>query len=112
MNSESPLSLPALQQAELDDATVEQLFRDLAHCTQVFAVLPRFASRTLVPPQTMELEAAHGGLIDGTLRGVQVRYRYDGREWTDTLLPLAPGRTRLVRINAEDIAASVAATPG
>jgi hypothetical protein len=110
MNPDSPLTLPALQQAELDAATVEQLFSDLARCTQVLAVLPRFASRTLVPPQTMELAAAHAGLVDGALRGVQVRYRYDGREWTDTLLALGPGRTRLVRINAEDIAASVAAT--
>lgn len=110
MTPDSPLSLPALQQAELDVATVAQLFRDLAHCTQVIAVLPRYTARTLVPPHTIELEAAHAGILDGTLRGVQVRYRYEGREWTDTLLALAPGRTRLVRINAEDIAASVAAT--
>jgi hypothetical protein len=110
MNPGSPLTLPALQQAELDTATLAQLFTDLAQCTRVIAVLPRFSARTLVPPQTMELEAAHAGLVDGTLRGVQVRYRYDSREWTDTLLALGPGRTRLVRINAEDIAASVAAT--
>jgi hypothetical protein len=110
MSAESPLKLPPLQQAELDAATLEQLFSDLATCTRVLAVQPRRAVRSLVPEAGVNLAEARAGLADGTLRGVQVRYVYEGREWHDTLLPLGPGRTRLVRICTADIAASVTAS--
>lgn len=110
MNSAPTLALPALQQAELDDATVAQLFSDVAQFAGILAVIPRAATRTLAPPPAMGLDEARAALLAGTIRGVQLRYRYDGREWTDTLLSAGPGRTRLVRISAEDVAASVAAT--
>jgi hypothetical protein len=30
---------------------------------------------------------------------VQLRYRFEGTEWWDTLMPLGGGRVRLVRID-------------
>jgi hypothetical protein len=39
--------------------------------------------------------AARDRLKAGEVRGVQLQYRYDGREWTDTLLRV-PGGYRLV----------------
>ena len=41
--------------------------------------------------------AARDRLKAGDVRGVQLRYRYAGREWTDTVLRV-PGGYRLVRM--------------
>jgi hypothetical protein len=106
MTSESPLKLPALQQAALDPATLDQLFADLAACTQVLAIIPRHAARTMVIEQAISLTEAQAALRSGALRGVQIRYRYDHREWNDTLLPTSDGGARLVRICTDDVLAS------
>lgn len=106
MTSESPLKLPALQQAALDPTTLDQLFADLTACTQVLAVVPRHAARTMIVERSISLADAHAAFRAGTLRGVQIRYRYDGREWNDTLLPTPDGGARLVRICTDDVLAS------
>ena len=105
------LPLPPVQQAPLDPATLAALFRDLAACTQVLAVTPRRAG----PPQretpltTISLAQAAAGLQSGEFRGVQIRYRYEGQNWCDTLMA-RPDGIRLVRISETDIAATL--TPG
>lgn len=103
MSDASTLRIPALQQTELDAATLDQLFADLAQCTQILAVVPRQALRMMVAGEAISLDAAHAALRAGTLRGVQVRYRFENREWCDTLLPLSADRTRLVRICSDDL---------
>jgi hypothetical protein len=112
MSDPATLKLPPLQQTELDSATLAQLFSDLAQCTQVLEVVPRRNVRTLVPEPAISLDAAATALNAGTVRGIKIRYLYEGQEWTDTLLPVAPGRTRLVRICTADIHASVASHQG
>lgn len=93
--------LPALQQTVLDAATLEALFRDLAQCTQILAVLPKGAPQAYAGDRAISLDAAREGLASGAFRGVQVRYRYDGQEWCDTLLA-TPGGVRLVRISLDE----------
>ena len=93
--------LPALQQTVLDAPTLEALFRDLAQCTQILAVVPKGAPQAYAPDRGIDLEAARAGLISGQFRGVQVRYRYEGQEWCDTLLA-TPGGVRLVRISLDE----------
>lgn len=105
--SESPLRLPPLQQTILDVATVEALFRDLAACTSVHTVRPKYAPGAHAPAETLTLEQARVRLFAGLLLGVQIRYAFDGHTWTDTLLRRPNGLT-LVRIREADIAASVA----
>lgn len=100
---DSPLKLPPLQQAMLDAATVEALFADIAACTRVLVVIPKHAARTMTGEAPIDLAAAQAGLHDGSLRGVQIRYRYDGREWCDTLMPMPAGCVRLVRICTDEI---------
>jgi hypothetical protein len=112
MSDTSSLKLPPLQQTELDPATLARLFSDLAQCTQVLAVVPRREARTLAPEQTISLDAAASALNAGTVRGIKIRYLYENREWTDTLLPVAPGCTRLVRICSEDILATMTSGKG
>lgn len=105
----SPLQLPALQQTVLDLATVEALFRDLAACTRVHTVRPKYAPGAHAPAETLTLEQARVRLFAGLLLGVQIRYAYEGHEWCDTLLRRPAGLT-LVRIREADITASVTAS--
>ncbi|RME68455.1 MAG: hypothetical protein D6781_10970 [Verrucomicrobia bacterium] len=105
------LNLPQLQQASLDPTTVEALFHDLATCTQILAIVPKTASRTHVEPRSIDLASARAGLADGTFRAIQIRYRYDGREWCDTLMRGPDGGPRIVRICTDDIAASLQDAP-
>lgn len=105
----SPLNLPALQQTLLDPPTLAALFRDLAACTQVAAVLPKYAgqpAQTHTGSDTITLDAAQEGLANGTLRGAQIRYRYENQVWCDTLM-VRPDGIRLVRISEDDIAATL-----
>ncbi len=106
-SSSEPLRLPPLQQTVLDVATTEALFRDLAACTRVQAVLPKYARNQHTGPESLTLEQARVRLAAGLLLGVQIRYAYDGDTWCDTLLRRPAGLT-LVRIRETDIHASVA----
>lgn len=103
--SEPALKLPALQQTVLDAPTLEALFRDLAQCTQLLAVIPKGAPQAYVTEHGIDLDAAQTGLASGVFRGVQVRYRYDGQEWCDTLMA-TPAGVRLVRISLNDVLGS------
>ena len=105
--SSEPLRLPPLQQTVLDVATTEALFRDLAACTHVQAVLPKYARNQHTGPESLTLEQARVRLAAGLLLGVQIRYAYEGDTWCDTLLRRPAGLT-LVRIRETDIHASVA----
>ena len=101
----SDLKLPPLQQTVLDGPTTAALFRDLAACTRVLSITPKTAAAGHTTG-TITLDAAATGLRDGSLRGVQIRYHYDEREWCDTLIATPTG-LRVVRISTQDIAATL-----
>lgn len=96
--SEAPL--PPLFSATLDCEALTQLFFDLGQAAEVFAVLERGA-RGQVPKEhaatPASLAALAAGLLDGSVSAAQVRYRFAGDEWWDTLTASAAG-VRLVRI--------------
>lgn len=108
-SSSEPLRLPPLQQTILDVATTDALFRDLAACTTIHAVIPKYARNAHTGSDSLSLEQARTRLAAGLLLGVQIRYGYDGHTWCDTLLRRPNGLT-LVRIREADIEATVAAT--
>ena len=93
--------LPDVQQAVLDVPTLDALFRDLAQCTQIIAVVPKTAAQAMTTPVTIDLAGARTGLTSGQFRGVQIRYLYESREWCDTLLA-TPAGVRLVRVCTDD----------
>ena len=74
---------------------------DLAHCTQILAVIPKGGPQAYATDRGIDLETARLGLASGQFRGVQVRYRYEKQEWCDTLLAM-PGGVRLVRISLDE----------
>lgn len=101
----SELKLPPLQQTFLDAPTVAALFRDLAACTQVLSVAPKYAA-TGHTSGAITLEQAKAGLQDSSIRAVQIRYGYEAQEWCDTLIGSANG-VRVVRISMTDVAATI-----
>ena len=105
-SSSEPLRLPPLQQTLLDVATTDALFRDLAACTRVHAVSPKYADRRHTGADSISLETARTRLAAGLLLGVQIRYGYDSHTWCDTLIRRPNGLT-LVRIREADIEATV-----
>ena len=72
-----------------------ELLRDLSAVARVQSVQLDDGVGT----RACRLDEAFAGLEDGTARRALVRYLYDGRLWTDTLVrdAGAPGLVRLVR---------------
>ena len=95
-----PPVLAELQDALIDESTLNQWFRDLEQCTEITEIIPKFAARTAVVESAISLSDARDQLVGKQLRGVQVRYRYLGAEWWDTVLA-AGAHFRLVRIRHE-----------
>jgi hypothetical protein len=90
--------LPALHTTDLDASQVEQLLEDIQACTELLEILPKYAAQGRVPDTaTVTLDHARELLSSRSVRGLQLRYRYDGAEWWDTLI-LAGDDYRIVRI--------------
>lgn len=94
----SPGPLPPLTQALLDAPTLAALFADLAEHADVLDVITKGAPRRHAAAEVISLDAAREALNHGV--AVQVRYRWDGAEWLDTLMPSGAG-ARIVRIQRE-----------
>ena len=85
-----------LTQAVLDQETVAALFADLAVCTQVRSIQTKGEAHDHASLAPRDLDDAHARLMDGRLRSVQIRYRWQDQEWCDTLFHAEQG-LRLVR---------------
>ena len=90
--------LPDLNQATLDWAGVVALLRDIATCTEVTEIIPKALAQGYVTEGVvLTLADARRMLEERAVRGLQIRYRYEGADWWDTLMVL-PNGWRLVRI--------------
>ncbi len=92
--------MPELNQADLDFATTEQLFHDIAELTEIVEIIPKQDKNQKVAPTSLTLDEARALLFNGNLRGLQIRYDYQGYQWWDTLMAKQNG-FRLVRIAHE-----------
>jgi hypothetical protein len=91
--------LPELETGELDERTIDQLFEDIARDAVLVAVLLKGGAEVLAEGGGVSLEQARQHLRDRSVRGVQLRYRFGGHEWWDTLI-CAADRVRIVRMRA------------
>jgi hypothetical protein len=97
--AEEELKLPELQDALLDEKTVDRLFFDVKHAAELIGVAFKGGSqeRASATAAGDALDQAREALRAESVLGVQLRYRHRGREWWDTLLR-TPAGIRLVRI--------------
>ena len=96
------LNLPELQDTILDVDTIHALVRDLTTVASVQDVLLKGGVRVRTDGRAVPLAEAVDALIAGEVFGVQVRYRYQDKEWRDTLMR-APAGVRLVRMEMPEL---------
>lgn len=90
--------LPDLLQSDIDEPTLAQLITDVGSLTELHEVIPKYGPGYVGEPAPLQLDEAYRGLVDGTLKGLQLRYRHDGKTWWDTIMPMPENRFRIVRI--------------
>lgn len=95
----SEIELPELTEAELDEAGLRALFRDLSAATTIEEIRCKQAPDRRADAAGTSADEALDGLLAGNVRGVQIRYRYDGQTWCDTVLATPRGH-RVVRVAA------------
>ena len=88
--------LPEMREAILSRDDVLALVADLQAHTRVISTLCKAGPQQQTPPGSIPLEAAIERLFERTVSAIQIRYAYDGHEWTDTLLN-TPAGFRMVR---------------
>lgn len=89
-------TVPLMVEGVIDAATLRRLFTDLAAAATVLSVREKGDPREYADPAERTPEAALDRLLTGSARAVQIRYRYDGHEWTDTVIAVPTG-FRVVR---------------
>lgn len=85
-----------MREALLSAADVHALARDLREHAQIQGTLCKAGPRQQTSAADTPLEVALERLLAHAVPAIQIRYVYDGHEWTDTLIT-APGGVRLVR---------------
>ncbi len=84
--------LPELLQAEWDNDQVMALFADLAEGAEVEHV----QLRTAGGDTSVTLAEAEASIVGGHALAIQVRYRFEGEFWSDTIMPGVP-TTKIIR---------------
>ena len=92
--------VPLMVDGVIDAATLRQLFTDLAAAATVHDLREKSGPKAYTGIDELTPDAALGRLLSGVARATQVRYRFDGHEWTDTIVSV-PGGFRVVRCRHE-----------
>lgn len=109
MNEPAPdAPLPPVHIAEIDHEKLRELFCDVESLGEHIEIVLKHGSEGYVDPGSApSITDAMTQLLLGTALGVQLRYRFKGADWWDTVMRTTAG-FRLVRIqrpqNAQDTA--------
>lgn len=90
--------LPFVHDGALTREQLLVVIADIEAGTEVLAVNIKRQQRAHSDEQPVSLSLALEQLLEGTVLGLQVRYRFQGREYWDTVLR-APAGYRIVRID-------------
>ena len=88
--------VPLMVEGLIDAAMLHQLFVDLAGNATIISVREKGTPTSYAPAEELSASAAMERLLAGTTRAVQIRYQFDGHEWTDTIMLIGTG-FRVVR---------------
>lgn len=92
-----------LQEAILDEPTLDRLFSDLELDGELLEIVYKGAPEEhAAEPGASELAKARAALRERRVFGVQLRYLHGDIEWWDTLM-VVPQGVRLVRINRSQL---------
>ena len=96
MDDESP-PLPDLHQGELSGEDLARLFHDLEHHAEIVSVRGKPSALEHSTPPPLSLAEGLHALSNRTTTGLQIRYRWGGANWVDTIL-VTPVGWRVVRM--------------
>ena len=92
--------VPLMVDGVIEEATLRQLFADLATAATVLGVREKGGPTAHTDGHETTPEVALARLLVGSARATQVRYRFASHEWTDTILAV-PNGFRVVRCRHE-----------
>lgn len=92
------MNLPQVHDALLTPPAIDALFADLELMAQALEITARAPGARRAATDRLTLADARAALTSGTVAALQVRYRFDGADWCDTLIRTASG-ARLIRID-------------
>jgi hypothetical protein len=92
------MELPYVHDAALTKSELLTVVADIEAATEVLAVNVKQLRHAHSDQRPVTLRAALDQLLAGSITGVQIRYRYAGREFWDTLL-CTQNAFRIVRID-------------
>ena len=90
------VELAEIYDQEIDEQRLAQILFDIDAAAELLDVNIKAGSRTHASVGKPDLSAAKAALDAGAL-GIQLRYRFEGKEWWDTIMRSASGRLRIVR---------------
>lgn len=85
ISSDGP-PMPEMRQGLLSANELDQLCADLLQLTKIQSIQTRMRGNSNAQTEVAGLDTVLQNLWNGNLQAVQVRYAYDGHDWTDTLL--------------------------
>lgn len=87
MVTENPhYSEPPVHTGVMDDETLDCYLRDLSMCAHIHEVSSKGGATAIADQSPDDFASAIDRLRAGQLRGVQIRYGFDGVLWCDTLM--------------------------
>lgn len=88
--------MPELREGLLTIDDLNALCADLTQLTRIISIQTRARGSTNAQSAASTLDESFQQLWQGQFQAVQVRYFYDGHEWTDTLMRVPP-HVRVIR---------------
>jgi hypothetical protein len=88
--------VPLMVDGVIDATTLRQLFADLTTAATLLGIREKGSPTGYTSGGTVTADVARNRLLSGETRAAQVRYQFDGHEWSDTILALPTG-FRVVR---------------
>lgn len=89
-------AVPLMVEGILDASMLNQLCSDLQSYAEIVIVQEKSGPNAYADSEPLKLETAVHRLQSQLTRSVQVRYKFEGWEWTDTILAFQAG-FRVVR---------------
>lgn len=103
MSDDRDAPLPTLQETVLEGQAIDAWLDDVRDHAALHTIVfrgGRFSDEPLaVTPEDAPARLREAGELLRRGASVQLRYAFEDSEWWDTLMPLEPGRVRLVRID-------------
>lgn len=94
--------VPEMCEALLQTEDINSLFADLAACTSILSIQEKGSPQAYAESGPTALQVAKERLLNRSVRALQIRYSYQNREWTDTLMCLPDG-VRLIRCQHPEV---------